>query len=136
VAFLLDTNVISELRKARPDPNVLDWHHRNAKADAFISSLVIGEIRGGIEQLRGRDANQAAALDGWLVGLLQRFRDQILPVSVEVAQEWGRLNVNPKPPVLDGLKAATAKVHKLVLVTRNVAHVERTGVAVVNPFDA
>jgi toxin FitB len=127
---------VPELRRARPDPHVLNWHQRNAKADAFISSLVIDEIRGGVEQLRGRDASQAAALDMWMAGLLQRFRDQILPVSVEVAQEWGRLNVIPKPPVVDGLMAATARVHKLVLVTRNVAHVERTGVAVVNPFDA
>ena len=73
----------------------------------------------------------------WLGGLLSAYRDRILPVTTDVAEEWGRLNALPKPlPVVDGLIAATAKVHRLTLVTRNVADVVRAGVTVVNPFEA
>jgi predicted nucleic acid-binding protein len=134
VPYLLDTNVVSELRKAKPDKRVLAWHKRHTASHAFLSTLVIGEIRQGIERLRGRDEVQAAALETWLDGLLAGYRERILPVTVEVAQEWGRLSASSRPPVVDGLMAATAKVHRLVLVTRNVDDVAGTGVAVVNPF--
>jgi predicted nucleic acid-binding protein len=97
---------------------------------------VIGEIRQGIERLRPRNEAQAAALESWLDGLVAGYHDRILPITVEVAQEWGRLNAAVRPPIVDGLLAATAKVHRLVLVTRNVADVASTGVAVVNPFAA
>jgi hypothetical protein len=136
VTFLLDTNVVSELRKKLPDQNLVAWHKRHTQARAYISTLVVGEIRQGIERLRPRDPRQAEALDRWLTGLLAAYQDRILPVDVEVAQEWGRLSAAPQPPpVVDGLMAATAKVHKLTLVTRNVADVARVGIAVLNPFE-
>jgi len=136
VAFLLDTDVVSELRKSTPHPEVLAWQRRNAAAEAYLSVLVIGEIRQGIERVRPRDARWAETLDDWFDGLLSTYRDRILPVTTEIAQEWGRYNVPPKaPPIVDGLLAATAKVHRLTLVTPNVGDVAGTGVAVLNPFE-
>ncbi len=135
-AFLLDTNVVSELRKKSPNRDVLAWYDGKAGADVFISALVVGEVRQGIERLRPRDPHQADALDQWLTGLVDAYQDRILPVTVDIAQEWGRLNVPPQPPpVMDGLMVATANVHRLTLVTRNVADVASTGVAHLNPFE-
>jgi predicted nucleic acid-binding protein len=130
----MDTNVVSELRKLHPHPKVLDWHRAHAHDEVFLSALVVGELRQGVERLRGRDRGRANALETWLGGLVGAYGDRILPVTTEVAQQWGRLNATVRPPVIDGLLAATALVHQLTLVTRNVADVARTGVAVVNPF--
>lgn len=135
-SFLLDTNVVSELRKTAPDRQVLTWQQQHAHEEGYISVLVVGEIRQGIERVRSRDRRQADALERWLEGLIVTYRDRILPVTVEVAEQWGRLNVPPQPPpIIDGLMAATAMVHRLTFVTRNVTDVARTGVPVVNPFE-
>lgn len=136
MAFLLDTNVVSELCKRTPHPHVLAWYERNVAAHAYVSVLVLGEIRQGIERIRRRDPAQAEALERWLDGLVAGYRDRILPVTADVAQEWGRLGASAQPsPCVDGLMVATARVHRLVLATRNVGDVAGTGVPVVNPFE-
>lgn len=135
--FLLDTNVVSELRKgARADRKVAAWFHGLAPDELFLSVLVVGELRRGIERIRRRDPKTAQALDRWLAGLAAGFEDRILPVDLRVAEEWGRMNVPNPLPVLDALMAATAKVHGFVLATRNVKDVASTGVTTVNPFVA
>jgi predicted nucleic acid-binding protein len=136
VAYLLDTNVVSELRKRAPNQHVLAWQQANATATVYLSTLVVGEIRQGIELLRARDAVRARSLEHWLGGLVSSYRDRVLPVTMDVAEEWGRLNSRPQPPpIVDGLLAATAKVHRLTLVTRNTSDVARTGVSLLNPFE-
>jgi hypothetical protein len=135
--YLLDTSTVSELRKRYPHPDVADWMRQTPNSSLFISPLVIGEIRKGIERARRRDAKQAEALDGWLrERVIDRYVERILPVTTEVAEVWGPLNCPDPLPVVDGLLAATALVHNLTLVTRNVKDVERTGVRLLNPFEA
>jgi toxin FitB len=134
VAYLLDTNVVSELRKRTPNPHVLAWYQQVRNAEAYVSTLVVGEIRRGIERMREHDPVRTQALEEWLRTLVTTYRDRTLPITTEVADEWGRLSASDPPPIIDGLMAATARVHGLTLVTRNVADVERTGVRFVNPF--
>lgn len=137
MSFLLDTNVISELRKgARCNPGVASWFEEASSEDLYLSVLTLGELRKGIESLRRRDAPTARALEAWLLEVESAYSERILPVDRAVADQWGRFNVPDPLPVLDGLLAATAKVHGLVLVTRNLKDVERTGVDCLNPFSA
>jgi predicted nucleic acid-binding protein len=134
MTFLLDTNVISEVRKLRPDPQVMAWFDSVSSADIFVSALTIGEIRTGIERLRRKDAAQAAALEEWLAGLRTTYADRIVGVDARIAEDWGRLNVPDPVPVVDGLLAATARCRGWTLVTRNAADLARCDVLVVNPF--
>ncbi|MGP3971108.1 type II toxin-antitoxin system VapC family toxin [Streptomyces sp. 6N223] len=135
--YLLDTNTVSELRKRHPDPSVVNWMQQTPNNSLFISPLVIGEIRKGVERARRREPRQAEALESWLrKRVIDRFTERILPVTTEVAEVWGPLNCPDPLPVIDGLLAATALVHDLTLVTRNVKDVERTGVRLLNPFEA
>jgi predicted nucleic acid-binding protein len=135
VRFLLDTNIVSEIRKQDPDHRVMSWFEGVSAAELGISVLVVGEIRQGVERLRRRDPGAAGPYETWLKILEDSYGDRILPVSPEVADTWGRLNVPDSLPVVDGLMAATALVHRLTLVTRNIADVARTGVTLLNPFD-
>ena len=112
-----------------------DWFAGLAEDDLYLSVLTIGEIRKGIERVRLRDWRAAASLERWLHEVIDAHRDRILPVDEAVAEEWGRLNVPDPLPVVDGLLAATAAVHGLVLATRNVKDLRRTGVALLNPFN-
>lgn len=133
--YLLDTNVLSELRKGRRcNPGVAAWFSAIADPDLCLSVLVIGEIRRGIEGIRRRDGARAAALDQWLTRLVRDHGERILPVDRPVAEEWGRLTAVRAASVVDVLLAATARVHRLTLVTRNVRDVQWTGVSCVNPF--
>jgi toxin FitB len=135
--YLLDTNVFSEERKkARMDPTFRAWRESIDERDVHLSVLVVGEIRRGIEILRRRDPLQALPLDRWFERLQVTFADRILDVNVQVADLWGRLQVPNSLPEVDGLLAATALVHDLVLITRNVKDVEATGVRCLNPFIA
>jgi toxin FitB len=136
VAFLLDTNVIAEARKPAPDPNVRAWLDSVPEAELYLSVLVVGEIRQGIERLRRRDAAQAEPYEAWLAALLRSFADRLVPVTADVCEEWGRLNVPDPLPVVDGLMAATARRRNWTFVTRNVKDLARTDVRLLNPFDA
>jgi predicted nucleic acid-binding protein len=136
-AFLLDTNVVSELRKGhRIHRSVRRFFESVDESGLFLSVLVLGELRQGIDRLAARDASAAARLERWLVGLGVAYSDRILSVDLPVAEVWGRLNARRSLPAVDGLLAATAIVHDLTLVTRNVRDVSGTGVRTVNPFDA
>jgi predicted nucleic acid-binding protein len=136
VKFLIDTNVIAELRKgARANTNVRAWFAALDPEAILLSVVTVGEIRRGIESVRRRDPAAARALERWLRRVLTDHSDRILAVDLSVAEEWGRLNVPDPLPVIDGLLAATAKVHGLTLATRNVKDVARSGADVVNPFE-
>lgn len=137
MSYLVDTNVVSELRKGRRcDPGVSSWFADVSSSEIYLSALTIGEIRKGIESIRRRDGQTAEALEAWLGELVAIHSDRILPVDANIAEPWGRFNVPDPLPVLDSLLAATASVHGLTLVTRNVRDVERTGVDCLNPFSS
>jgi predicted nucleic acid-binding protein len=178
VGFLIDTNVLAELRKGeRGDPGVQAWYASISSTDIHISVIVLGEIRRGAELLRRRDPIAAARLEGWLTMLRTSVGNRLLPITVkvayathepplpprgggvggegnghdfhdwgvpgkvmtvcqEVADRWGHLGIPDPFPIADGLLAATALVHDLVLVTRNTRDVERSGVKMLNPFSS
>ena len=119
MSFLLDTNVISEARKPNWNPSVRAWLASVRGADLYLSALVVGEIRQGIERLHQRDAAQAEVYEAWLTRLRHDYADRILPITADVAEEWGRMNVPGPVPAIGGLLAATAKVRGLTLVTRD-----------------
>jgi toxin FitB len=136
--FLLDTNVISELIKPEPDGNVLRWIDETEETILFLSVLTLGEVRNGIERLGA--GKRRGLLESWLtVDLRLRFQDRILAVDEAIVERWGALSAatakKGKPvPVIDGLLAATALHHDLMLVTRNATDVSGTGVATLNPW--
>lgn len=135
--YLLDTNVISELRKrGRADAGVQAWALGTRVAELATSVLVMAEIRRGILLKARTDGDQAAALQAWYERLASRFGPRVLPVSADVADVWARISVPDRFPVIDGLIAATALVHDLVLVTRNVRDFEGSGAVVLDPFAA
>jgi toxin FitB len=134
VSYLLDTNVVSEFRKKAPDAAASGWIGSVRSSELYLSVLVVGEIRQGIERLATRDPAHAAVIESWSQRLIAGYADRIIPVTVEIAELWGRLNARAPLPLVDGLLAATALVHDWTLVTRNTQDVERTGVRLINPF--
>ncbi|HEX7089914.1 MAG TPA: type II toxin-antitoxin system VapC family toxin [Longimicrobiales bacterium] len=136
--YLLDTNVVSELRKPRRDPGVVQWLAQVPADGLYLSVITIGEIARGIAKQRRTGTEQsishADALQAWLEGLLADYSQRILPVDVAIATRWGRLcDAHPQHPT-DMLIAATALDHGLTVVTRNVAHFRPAGVPVIDPF--
>ncbi len=137
--YLIDTNVVSEIRKkARANKGVRAFFRRATKEgiDLYLSVVTVGELRRGVEMLRHRgDTAQAAALDAWLTTLLDEFAQNILHIDEDTGQLWGRLRVPRPEHALDKLIAATGLIHDLTVVTRNVDDFSPTGVRVLNPFD-
>ncbi len=141
--YLIDTNVISEIRKgARCDANVGRWWRNVHDHELYLSVLVLGEIhkgieiRKGIELARRRSAERARTLELWLSETRRAFDDRLLDIDQDIADEWGHTNGICNVATIDGLLAATAKVRQMTLVTRNSADVEGLGADVLNPFDA
>jgi predicted nucleic acid-binding protein len=133
--FLLDTNVISEIRKRyRAHPNVAKWVAQTPVKDIGTSVAVLAELRRGIELKRRNDPAQAEGLDRWFKQMRTRLGDRVLPIDEPIAEAWAYLGVPDQLAFIDGLLAATAKVHGLTLVTRNTADFVRTGVSVIDPF--
>ena len=135
MTFLLDTNMISEIRKgARAHPQVARWVEATPADRLFTSVIVLAEIRRGIELKRRHDRAQAALLDDWYEAMRAGLGERVLPVSEPVAETWARLGIPDPLPLFDGLLAATALVHGMTLVTRNVVDVARSGVPTLDPF--
>ena len=138
--FVLDTNVVSELRKVRmgkADANVAAWAQSVDAADLFVSALTILELELGVLQVERKDANQGALLRLWLEQqVLPEFAGRTLPVDAVVAQRCARLHVPDRRGERDALIAATALVHGMTVVTRNVADFKPTGVPLINPWEA
>jgi predicted nucleic acid-binding protein len=135
VNYLIDTNVISEVRKGgKCDPNVAAWWQSVDDADIYLSVLVLGEIRKGVERARSNDPAQARALEKWLTTVVESFAERILPVDQAVADEWGRMSAKRPVSTVDALLAASAKVPGMTMATRNVSDVADLGADFINPF--
>lgn len=135
MSYLIDTNVLSELRRKTPNPGVVEWFAQRPASTLYLSVLTLGELRKGIEGMA--DANRRTALLDWLeVELPIFFTGRILPVDAQVADRWGRLMAAAirQVPAIDSLLAATAAHHGLSLVTRNVRDFGNLGLEIINPW--
>jgi predicted nucleic acid-binding protein len=138
VNFLLDTNVVSEWVRPKPDPNVVAWLAATTEDTVRLSVITIAELERGIRLLP--DGARRERLERWLAGdLLERFEGRLLDVTADVAREWGRISASARKAgrpigVVDAFFAATARVGELTLVTRNDAHFRDTGVDLLNPW--
>ena len=133
--YVLDTNIISEVRKGlRCNCKVADWYASVDDAEIYLSVLVLGEIRKGLERARSSKPAQVQALENWLAALGTSFAERILPIDQAIADEWGRMSAKRPVSTIDALLAATAKVNDMTLVTRNTVDVADLGAKVLNPF--
>ena len=135
MSFLLDTVVLSELRRIKPSRKVVKWIKAQKADSLFISVVSIGEIERGIERTRKTDAEFAIELEQWLETLLSLYADRLLPVSANAARLWGKLSAKLGHDGADLLIAATGLSHGATVVTRNVKHFVPAGVRVLNPFE-
>ena len=133
--YLLDTNIISEIGKgSRCNARVADWYDSIDGNEIYLSVLVLGEIRKGLERARRRDPSRVRALENWLASIDTSFANRILQIDLAIADEWGRMSAKRSVSTIDALLAATAKVNGMTLVTRNVKDIEHTGVSYLTPF--
>ncbi|SRR5579884_1707720 len=132
--LLFDTNIVSEVRKRHANQQVLTWFRSVPSRDLYVSVLLLGEIRAGIERLRARGAERAAAHEAWRVRLVESYRGGSLPVSAEISDCRGRLSASRPRPAVDRLIGRHGPGHGPTLVTRNVADAAGTGVEVLDPF--
>lgn len=133
--FLVDTDILSALRRRERHPGLVRWIEARRTADLYLSSVTVGEIERGITQQRRRDQQFAHELAIWLDRVLDWYAERILDIDVPTARRWGQLSGTIGHDSPDLLIAATALEHGLTVVTRNVRHFEPTGVPVFNPFD-
>lgn len=136
MSYLLDTNIISELRRKKPNAGVLNWFEKKPASTLFLSVLTLGELRKGIECLT--DVNKKVALLDWLESdLANFFSGRILPIDQKISDRWGRLLANAGRPIpaIDSLIGSTAAHHEMTLVTRNTKDFIHLGIDVVNPWD-
>jgi predicted nucleic acid-binding protein len=134
MSYLIDTVVLSELRKKNRSDSVVNWFRSTRSVDIFLSVVTIGEIERGIKQQQRNNVEFSRELAKWLDGILLHYTDRILPVSINIARRWGALSAEIGNSGADILIAATALEHGLSVVTRNQRHFTPTGVPVVNPF--
>jgi predicted nucleic acid-binding protein len=132
--YLLDTNILSETRKKQANERVISFLSAAEPSALFISVLSLGELRKGVALKSRSDADAAKRLGTWVDGLEFSFGDRILAVDAAIARQWGELSAQRSTPVVDTLLAATAFVHKLTLVTRNISDVHDLGVKLLNPW--
>ena len=134
--ILLDTMVLSEIRKSRPSPKVIAWLKAQREDQLFISVISLGEIARGVEKARKTEPEFAQALTQWLETLQRLYADRILPVTPSIARLWGEWSAQLGHDGADVLIAATAHVHRMQVATRNVKHVSIMQVNVINPVEA
>ena len=133
--FLLDTNILNELRKgARCDPNVSNWAAKESTQSHYISVLSLGEIRKGIELLRKKSPEKCIPLEDWLQKLHSDYANCTIAITAEISKRWGELSAHRPLPVIDSLLAATALEHGFTLATRNTKDFDGLGISIVNPF--
>ena len=131
--YLLDTNIVSETRRGSSEATA--WIRSVKGRTLHVSVITLGEIMRGIQLKERKDPKAAAILAEWLIALRELHRETVLPVTEAVALDWGRLSAVRSRNTADGLIAATARVHDLILVTRNVTDFEDTGVSIINPWN-
>ncbi len=135
--YLVDTNVISEIRKGtRAHQQVLNWWNSIHRSQVFLSVLTVGEIHRGIVGIRRKDLHQAHHLEAWLDALIQVFGNRLIPIDQRAALVWAEICIGRTLPMIDSLMAATAISMNLTFVTRNTKDIRGCGVRYVNPFEA
>jgi predicted nucleic acid-binding protein len=131
--YLLDTNVVSELRRRRPDRRVVGWLQQVRDDQLHLSAVTLGELQAGVEIVRGQDADKAAEIEAWVDQVAQTYA--ILPMGGRAFRLWARLmHRQPDDLIEDAMIAATALVHHLTVVTRNVRDFDRLGAPTLDPF--